>query len=459
MNVSSLEIKKQEFKQSLRGYDPVEVRAFLEMLAMQWSELQAEQRRSEDKIVELKAKLEHYERVEVALQEALQTARDSSRHALENAQQEANLIVKEAEGKAEDIKRAAKRERDQLHEDVQRLLSRRDELVARLRAFLLSEVELLSRYESQVQQGSGPGAVPISTPELSEVLATLESGDDDEEHDLAFLLPDLEEDGVPLNMDELDDVLDEVEGATPESTKAKVEAPKAAKAPEAAAEEPAKKQPASPKLPKAESVPGPPAKQAETDSIEPLVEEPVGETSGVENVTGVGVPEIEVEYFEEEKQAAEEEVPAVEDAEDARAPIAAEALAEPDASLEETKADVERFMPTDERFMTPGDAPGSQFYEEKEPLSFRFFEPQEAKQQRFFEEQKPKKAPKGGEPHEPREPIEGAAARHRLDENADGTWIVRPVVSAPHMLTAEAEERTASTEEIDKIRRILNDLE
>ena len=42
----------------------------------------AELRRSEDKVLELRSKLEHYERVEVALQEALQTARDNSAQAL-----------------------------------------------------------------------------------------------------------------------------------------------------------------------------------------------------------------------------------------------------------------------------------------------------------------------------------------------------------------------------------------
>jgi len=87
MRLSPLDIKKQEFTRTLRGYDQDEVQAFLDMLAGQWEALLAEQRRTEEKVRELKAKMEHYEKVEEALQETLLTARESSQQALENARQ------------------------------------------------------------------------------------------------------------------------------------------------------------------------------------------------------------------------------------------------------------------------------------------------------------------------------------------------------------------------------------
>ena len=51
------------------------MQAFLDMLAGQWEALLAEQRRTEEKVRELKAKMEHYQKVEEALQETLLTAR------------------------------------------------------------------------------------------------------------------------------------------------------------------------------------------------------------------------------------------------------------------------------------------------------------------------------------------------------------------------------------------------
>ncbi|MFQ5568888.1 MAG: DivIVA domain-containing protein [Rhodothermales bacterium] len=146
MKLSPLDIKKQDFARTLRGYDVEEVQAFLDMLAGQWEELRADQRRAEDKIVELKAKLEHYERVEEALQEALQTARQNSQQALENAKQEASLVLQKAKADAEELTRASIQERDQVQQEIEEITGRRDELVAQLRAFLSSELELLARF-------------------------------------------------------------------------------------------------------------------------------------------------------------------------------------------------------------------------------------------------------------------------------------------------------------------------
>ena len=143
MRLSPLDIKKQEFTRTLRGYDPEEVQAFLDMLAGQWEALLAEQRRTEDKVREVKTKMEHYERVEEALQEALKTARESSKQVIENAKQEAVLLVKKAVGEAEDLNRDALRQRDQLTHEVQELVGRREEIVARLRAFLMSSGDSL----------------------------------------------------------------------------------------------------------------------------------------------------------------------------------------------------------------------------------------------------------------------------------------------------------------------------
>ncbi len=155
MRVSALDIKKQEFNRVLRGYDAEEVHAFLSELARQWEEAQADLRRSEDRERELAGKLEHYQRVEEALQEALQTAREGARQALENAKHEASLVVKKAMGEADDLTRSAARQRDALLHEIDDLLKRREEIVARLRAFLNAEVEMLARFDERETLGTG----------------------------------------------------------------------------------------------------------------------------------------------------------------------------------------------------------------------------------------------------------------------------------------------------------------
>lgn len=160
MRLTPLDIRKQEFGRSLRGLNPEEVSSFLQLVSNQWDELLSEQRQLEQRVRELEAKLEHYSNVEEALQEALRTARESSKQALESARQQALGIIREAERRSDEMKRSAEQERIGLRKEANDALMRRNEIAARLRAFLQSELELLARFEADFP---APGvASPLS---------------------------------------------------------------------------------------------------------------------------------------------------------------------------------------------------------------------------------------------------------------------------------------------------------
>ena len=147
--MTPLDIKKQEFTRSFRGVDAQEVYNFLQMVGDQWDNLLDENRRLEQKVREYDNKLEHYRKIEEALQEALETARDNSHKTIENAQREAQIILKEARSASEEIRKRASTDHKRLKHDISKISGRRDEVIARLRAFLMSELELLSRFEGQ----------------------------------------------------------------------------------------------------------------------------------------------------------------------------------------------------------------------------------------------------------------------------------------------------------------------
>lgn len=147
--MTPLDIKKQEFTRSFRGVDAQEVYNFLQMVGDQWNNLLDENRRLEQKVKEYDNKLEHYRKIEEALQEALETARDNSHKTIENAQREAQIILKEARSASEEMRKKASTDHKRLKHDISKISGRRDEVVARLRAFLMSELELLARFEGQ----------------------------------------------------------------------------------------------------------------------------------------------------------------------------------------------------------------------------------------------------------------------------------------------------------------------
>ncbi len=376
MRLSPLDIKKQEFTRTLRGYDQEEVQAFLDMLAGQWEELLAEQRRTEDRVRELKAKMEHYEKVEEALQEALLTARENSKQTLENAKQEAMLLVKKAVGESEDLTRDALRQRDQLMHEVQGLIGRRDEIVARLRAFLMSEAELLTRFE---------------------------------ERDLERLFE-----------------------RKPEAPKAEPEAAQEAR-PETVEEE----------APLDEAAPAAVVSLEKKEHDDALEEVAIAEA--VEEA-----PEIEVEVINE--------------------PPSVEIEVEPIVTQESSAQDV-RAEETDEESLveTKEDDPSSFFREgvpehfsdEEEPLSFKFFEPNEGESDvaSFLQEVE---APTHFAPDE-EAARKKARASARSDDRlpADGNRMVRLDISPPPSTSEPTADDSgvASSDEIEKIRRILSDLD
>lgn len=146
MKLTALEIKQQEFEKSLRGYDKAEVQAFLNLMSNEWEHLVAKNRELEERIDELEEKLKHYERVEEALHETLQTAKESAEHKLSGARKEARNKIEKAEMEAESIIREATQQRQQVRQSIIRLLDRRKEIIGGIRSYLELAQESLEQF-------------------------------------------------------------------------------------------------------------------------------------------------------------------------------------------------------------------------------------------------------------------------------------------------------------------------
>lgn len=207
MKITSLDIRKQEFSRSFRGFDTDEVDSFLLVIAAQWQEMVDELRRSGEKIKEQELKLDHYFKVEEALQDALQTARSSARQTIENAERKATGLVADAEDRVVQIQKDTDMERLQVKRDTARYSVRRQEIVAKLRSFLMSEMEILSHFDAETSGPTIMASKPRKEIELvrgeDEVTEGPESADDrvensrEEEH---------ESDDVNSENDEAEDI-------------------------------------------------------------------------------------------------------------------------------------------------------------------------------------------------------------------------------------------------------------
>lgn len=146
MKLTALEIKQQTFEKSLRGYDVAEVQAFLNIISSEWEHLVSRNRELEQQIGTLQEKLKHYERVEQALHETLQTAKESADHKITEARNEARNKIEKAEIEAENIVRSAQQERQQIRQSILRLLDRRKEIIGNIRSYLELAQESLNQF-------------------------------------------------------------------------------------------------------------------------------------------------------------------------------------------------------------------------------------------------------------------------------------------------------------------------
>ncbi|MBT8399426.1 MAG: DivIVA domain-containing protein [Rhodothermia bacterium] len=189
MKLTPLDIKKQDFKRTMRGVDPEEVHAFLQMVADQWQDVSEENDRLERRIIELESKLTHYKQVEEAMQEALKTARHSSKQTLEAAKTKAKAIVEEAVAAATRIQKQAEDEKYRLRREIERIRSRRAEVIARLRALLNSELAILDDHEKQ----HPVAAADAVETELEDTIAESASSGDFEQEQAVDEMADLED--------------------------------------------------------------------------------------------------------------------------------------------------------------------------------------------------------------------------------------------------------------------------
>lgn len=146
MKLTALEIKQQNFEKSLRGYDKAEVDAFLNLMSNEWEHMVSKNRELQKKINDLEEKLKHYERVEEALHETLQTAKESAEQKLTGARREAQTKIEKAEMEAETIIRDATQQRQHVRQSIIRLLDRRKEIIGGIRSYLEMARESLEQF-------------------------------------------------------------------------------------------------------------------------------------------------------------------------------------------------------------------------------------------------------------------------------------------------------------------------
>ena len=153
MNITPLDIRKQEFGRKMRGYDPEEVQGFLDRVATALEEANAAVATVEERMKEAESRLGHYRLIEQNLQDAAVTVQKSLDETKRLAEKEAELIVREAHSRAEKEAEGLQDRIQNLQADIATLELQRTNFLVRLRAVVRSQSDLIEAMELEASLG------------------------------------------------------------------------------------------------------------------------------------------------------------------------------------------------------------------------------------------------------------------------------------------------------------------
>jgi DivIVA domain-containing protein len=155
--LTPVDIRAQEFRKTLRGYDVGDVDDFRQRVADELERLLKERAENEGKLQQLREQLKTFRDREKALNDALVMAQQLRGDTEQAARKDAELIAREARLKADETLNEAKGEERAVRREIETAQRQFSSYLASFRTLLeryLSEVDAL---EANDRDGSGPG--------------------------------------------------------------------------------------------------------------------------------------------------------------------------------------------------------------------------------------------------------------------------------------------------------------
>ena len=149
MPLTAIDISKQDFSTSMRGYNREEVRAFLELVAQEIETLQQSESRLAEKVNVLEEKLKQFQEIEQTLRDALLSAQEAIKQAQAGSERERELILKDANIQAERIRKEAQDKLSAVQDQIHKLEAQKNSYIKRLKYLLQSQQELIELLETE----------------------------------------------------------------------------------------------------------------------------------------------------------------------------------------------------------------------------------------------------------------------------------------------------------------------
>ena len=152
MRLTPMDVQRQSFPTRFRGYDPEEVRQFLTLVAEELANLQRGHDLLEQEVQSLRSLVDEHRQRETILKNTLLTAQRVSEGIKEASKKQAELVVKEAELRADQLLGLAQTRASELEHDILDLHNQRQSLRADIRG-LIAQLNRVLDLEQEAEQG------------------------------------------------------------------------------------------------------------------------------------------------------------------------------------------------------------------------------------------------------------------------------------------------------------------
>jgi cell division initiation protein len=139
--ITGMEIRNQQFRKKMRGYDPEEVKNFIFNLAKDYETLYSENVLLRENIQKAQYELDHYRKLEETMNNSLILAQQTAEMIKTNAQKEAEMIQEESRRKIAEIFQA-----------YQEVLQRLNLMTAEIKAQVNGELEMLEKSQRKTEE-------------------------------------------------------------------------------------------------------------------------------------------------------------------------------------------------------------------------------------------------------------------------------------------------------------------
>jgi cell division initiation protein len=153
MRITPLDIQQKTFKMKLRGFDVEEVGGFLDIVREEMEGLLRENANLKENIQRSDSQIREYRDMETTLKETLMTAQQMVEDYKTNSRKEAELLIKEAESRADSLIREAHEKVIKIHEDITDMKGIRRHFKEELKRLIENHLKMLEFDDRREGQG------------------------------------------------------------------------------------------------------------------------------------------------------------------------------------------------------------------------------------------------------------------------------------------------------------------